>query len=81
MKEFIIPTLKIIAPIGVALIVFAQGLKVSPCSVSASENGLSVKAQASSKCRTRWPARNSRSISKPSQGAPTLERLTIPFRS
>ena len=29
MKEIIIPTLKIIAPIAVALIVFAQGLKVS----------------------------------------------------
>ncbi len=30
MKEIIIPTLKIIAPIAVALIVFAQGLTVSP---------------------------------------------------
>jgi BASS family bile acid:Na+ symporter len=33
MKEVIIPTLKIIAPIAVALIVFAQGLKVSPSEV------------------------------------------------
>src|SRR5271169_3737504 len=33
MKEFIIPTLKIIAPIAVALIVLAQGLKVSPSEV------------------------------------------------
>jgi BASS family bile acid:Na+ symporter len=30
MKEFIIPILKIIAPISVALIVFTQGLKISP---------------------------------------------------
>ena len=30
MKELIIPTLKIIAPISVALIVLAQGLKISP---------------------------------------------------
>ena len=30
MKEHIIPILKIIAPISVALIVFAQGLKISP---------------------------------------------------
>lgn len=33
MNEIIIPTLKIIAPISVALIVFAQGLKVSPTQV------------------------------------------------
>ncbi len=33
MKEIIIPILKIIAPIAVALIVFAQGLKVSPSEV------------------------------------------------
>jgi bile acid:Na+ symporter, BASS family len=33
MKEIIIPTLKIIAPIAVALIVFAQGLKVAPSEV------------------------------------------------
>jgi bile acid:Na+ symporter, BASS family len=33
MKEIIISTLKIIAPIAVALIVFAQGLKVSPSEV------------------------------------------------
>lgn len=33
MKEIIIPTLKIIAPIAVALIVFAQGLKISPSDV------------------------------------------------
>jgi BASS family bile acid:Na+ symporter len=33
MKEIIIPTLKIVAPIAVALIVFAQGLKVSPTEV------------------------------------------------
>lgn len=30
MKEFIIPTLKIIAPLSVVLVVFAQGLKISP---------------------------------------------------
>jgi bile acid:Na+ symporter, BASS family len=33
MKEIIVPILKIIAPIAVALIVFAQGLKVSPSQV------------------------------------------------
>lgn len=33
MKEIIVPTIKIIAPIAVALIVFAQGLKVSPSDV------------------------------------------------
>jgi len=33
MKEIIIPILKIVAPIAVALIVFAQGLKVSPSEV------------------------------------------------
>ncbi len=33
MKEIIFPTLKIIAPIAVALIVFAQGLKVYPSQV------------------------------------------------
>lgn len=35
MKEIIVPILKIIAPIAVALIVFAQGLKVSPDEVMA----------------------------------------------
>jgi BASS family bile acid:Na+ symporter len=33
MKEIIVPILKIIAPLAVALIVFAQGLKVSPSDV------------------------------------------------
>jgi predicted Na+-dependent transporter len=33
MKEIIITTLKIIAPISVALVVFAQGLKISPSQV------------------------------------------------
>ena len=35
MKEIIIPILKIVAPLAVALIVFAQGLKVSPNEVMA----------------------------------------------